>query len=331
MSINSKLGKLEKIDDLRSIWDTEARDFTPWLAKEENLTLLGDTIGMDLELEATEKDVGPFRADILCKETTSPEHWVLIENQIERTDHVHLGQILTYAAGLNAVTIVWIAKQFSDEHRASLDWLNEMTVEEVKFFGLEIELWRIGESPIAPKFNIVSKPNEWTKGGGGTAKSGTDLTETQKLQLEYWTAFGEYMQKNAKTMRSAKPHPANWLNFSMGRAYFGASAVLDTRGKRIAIRMYIEGPHSDAHYQLLLVDKEQIEAEFGEALSWEELPHRKSSYVSLYKENEDPTDKACWSRQHEWLLIRLEKFREIFSERIKALDAGDWTPDIAEN
>jgi hypothetical protein len=113
-------------------------------------------------LEAQERSVGLFRADILCKETTT-DNWVLIENQLERTDHVHLGQLLTYAAGLQAVTIVWIAQYFTEEHRAALDWLNEITDERFNFFGLEIELWRIENSPVAPKFNVVCKPNDWTK------------------------------------------------------------------------------------------------------------------------------------------------------------------------
>ena len=119
------LGRLKRIDDLREVWKTEAQDFTPWLAKEENLTLLGETLNLELELEAVEKDVGPFRADILCRDIDD-DSLVLVENQVERTDHRHLGQILTYAAGLNTVTIVWVAKSFTDEHRAALDWLNEI-------------------------------------------------------------------------------------------------------------------------------------------------------------------------------------------------------------
>jgi hypothetical protein len=138
MSIKT-LGRLQKVE-LREAWLSESRDFTPWLAQEENLNLLGEAIGIELELESQEKDVGPFRADILCKDT-STDNWVLIENQLERTDHSHLGQLLTYAAGLNAVTIVWIAERFTEEHRATLDWLNERTDEKINLFGLEIELW----------------------------------------------------------------------------------------------------------------------------------------------------------------------------------------------
>jgi hypothetical protein len=155
------LGRLERVD-LRTAWLSESGDFTPWLASEENISLLGDTIHLELEVEAQEKNVGPFRADILCKDTAS-DNWVLIENQLERTDHSHLGQLITYAAGLQAVTIVWIAERFTEEHRAALDWLNEATSEDINFFGLEVERWRIGNSPVAPKFNVVSSPNDWTR------------------------------------------------------------------------------------------------------------------------------------------------------------------------
>lgn len=123
------LGRLEKVD-LRIVWTHEANHFTPWLAQENNLALLGDTIGLDLELSSREQSVGPYRADIVCKDTIT-DSWVLIENQLERTDHTHLGQLLTYAAGLDAVTIVWIAPRITDEHRAALDWLNEVTDERI--------------------------------------------------------------------------------------------------------------------------------------------------------------------------------------------------------
>ena len=128
----------------------------------KRLEILGKEIGIDLEVEATEKHVGPFRADILCKDTING-NWVLIENQLEPTDHKHLGQLLTYATGLKAVTIIWIAERFTEEHRATLDWLNNITDETLNFFGIEVELWKIGDSPSAPRFRMVSKPNDWTK------------------------------------------------------------------------------------------------------------------------------------------------------------------------
>ena len=150
MSADS-LGQLARVD-LRQVWENEARDFTPWLARPENIALLGDTLGLELDVESTEADVGPYRADIVCRDMGggSPDgELVLVENQLGRTNHEHLGQLLTYAAGLAAVKVVWIAAPFTDEHRSALDWLNERTDRNVNFFGLEIELWRIGGSPTA--------------------------------------------------------------------------------------------------------------------------------------------------------------------------------------
>ena len=171
------LGRLERVE-LREVWTTEDQDFTPWLAQETNLAVLSETLNMELVTEGIEQGVGPFRADILCQDTQD-DSLVLIENQLERTDHTHLGQLLTYAAGLQTVTIIWVAATFTDEHRAALDWLNEITDNRFRFFGLEIELWRIGDSPAAPKFNVVSKPNEWTRSVSKASRHRrfTDLTE----------------------------------------------------------------------------------------------------------------------------------------------------------
>ena len=108
---------------------------------------------------------------------------------------------MTYAAGLNAVTIVWIAERFTEEHRAALDWLNERTDEKINLFGLEIELWRIGDSPIAPKFNIISQPNDWSRTVQQAAATGGQLSKHKQLQLKFWTAFKEYMEAKGSFVR----------------------------------------------------------------------------------------------------------------------------------
>ena len=150
------LSKLEEVD-LKYYWKHEERDFTPWLSEEENIALLGETIGMDLEVIGKEESVGSYRADILCKDSSNG-HFVVIENQLEQTDHKHLGQIATYAAGLNASSCIWIAKSFTEEHRAAIDWLNSISDDDHNFFAIEIKLYRIGESPLAPTFNVVANP-----------------------------------------------------------------------------------------------------------------------------------------------------------------------------
>ncbi len=182
------LGSLQKVE-LREIWASESSDFTPWLTRPENLKLLGDTIGIELDLDSQEKEVGPFRCDIVCKDADG--RVVVIENQIEDTDHSHLGQLLTYAAGLDAIIVVWVAQEFTEEHRAAIDWLNENINTGVSFFAIEIEAWKIGDSAPAPKFNIVAKPNKWSHTIKQSVKSG-DLTETQKLRIEYWAALISY-------------------------------------------------------------------------------------------------------------------------------------------
>ena len=170
---------------------------------------------MSLGVESTECGVGPFRADILCRNQVD-DSFVLIENQIESTDHSHLGQLLTYAAGLAAVTIIWVASRFTDEHRAALDWLNTITNEKFNFFGLEIELWRIGASPAAPKFNVVCQPNEWVRTTGRAVRNGDDLSPTRQQQQEYWTTFKALLTQSRSGLRTGSPRPESSFGVAWG-------------------------------------------------------------------------------------------------------------------
>lgn len=316
------IGRLEPVL-LRELWETEAQDFTPWLAEERNISLLGDTLQLDLEVQAQEKEVGPFRADILCKDTAN-NAWVLIENQLERTDHTHLGQLMTYAAGLDAVTIVWLASRFTEEHRAALDWLNRITEEGISFFGLEIELWRIGSSPIAPKFNIVARPNDWSKTVKTDAKKG-QLSETQNMQLEYWTQFREFMQGSGTPLRCQKPQPCNWTSFAIGRAYFTLVAKINSQAKEGAVFLCISGAEKEAHFNLLKTHyREQVEGQMQYDLEWRELPEAKESQIVVHLNNADPSDREDWPKQHKWLKAVLEKFNGVFRPIVKELDASEY-------
>ena len=137
------LGRLVPVE-VRDYWTHEAHEFTPWLAEPDSIKLLGDTLGLQLEVEKTEATVGPFRADILCKDPSS-EELVVIENQLEGSDDAHLGALLTYGAGVASGTIIWVARSLTDQHRAALDWLNRVTESGVNFFVVEIA--RPGGSP----------------------------------------------------------------------------------------------------------------------------------------------------------------------------------------
>jgi hypothetical protein len=162
------LGRLRRVAQPRDVWPTEAADFTPWLAA--NLDVLADELGMALALVATEVPVGEFRLDI--KAETADGKIVIVENQLERTDHGHLGQLLVYASGLEAAIVVWVAPSFRDDHRRTLDWMNERTDEAVSFFGVEVAIVQIADGPRAPVFEVVSRPNDWQKQVKTTATGG---------------------------------------------------------------------------------------------------------------------------------------------------------------
>jgi hypothetical protein len=295
--------------------------FTPWLARPENLKLLSETIGIELECEAEEKEVGPFRADILCKDMAT-DSWVLIENQLERTDHTHLGQLITYAAGLEAVTIVWISQRFTDEHRAALDWLNEKTDQGINFFGLEVELWRIGESPVAPKFNVVSKPNEWTR----TVREGAtpELTEAKRIQLNFWMAYENLLHE--KGFPCSKPKPQSWINHSIGMTGARLSSLASMWNSitnsfsipEIGVQLVLDGNAAKDVFAALEARKEEIETEIGFPLTWSCPTESRVCRVYARKDAEIRNPKL-WAEQHNWLLATLEKFYRVFRPIVKEL------------
>ena len=155
-----ELGKLSVVSDLRKAWPHEAHDFTPWLAS--NIDVLGDEIGIDISIEETESAVGSFNVDIFATDADTGKR-IIIENQLEDTDHDHLGKLITYASGKSAALVIWIVKRAREEHRAAIEWLNAHTDEDVGFILCEIKLYSIDNSVIAPKFEIVEQPNNWAK------------------------------------------------------------------------------------------------------------------------------------------------------------------------
>ena len=321
------LGRLEKVD-LRDVWTKEDSDFTPWLAREENLSVLAGTLGLELELEAEEKAVGPFRADILCRDTGS-NAWVLIENQLERTDHNHLGQLLTYASGLQAVTIIWIASRFTEEHRSTLDWLNRITDTGFHFFGLEVELWRIGNSPPAPKFNIVSKPNDWSRSVAQAARAidETELSETRVLQRDYWSAFQPVLNKVSSALSgNRKPQAYPFMSYPIGRTGFSLNPVIHLRNRQIRTELYLTGRNAKAFFHLLHIEKEAIERELDFRLEWHELPAGLDSRIAICLDDANPGDQSDWPRQHEWLATHLNDLHRVFVSRVRALNADNWRP-----
>ena len=321
MTTANELARLERIDDLQSVWENEAWDFTPWLARPENLTVLSDALGIELETAGQEVRVGPFRADIVCKDT-SDDSWVLIENQMERTDHTHLGQLLTYAAGLQTVTIVWVAKRFTQQHRAALDWLNEITDEQFRFFGAEIELYRIGKSPYALRFNIVSRPNDWSS---STQRAVSTDSVSGTLHLCFWTQFREHLDENYGHIKQKAPAAKPYMDYPVGKGGFSIPVYRSTSDKQVWVGLRIAGPDHIAYFDLLRQMRDAIEREIGYRLDWQgEIQN--ASRVIRPPLTADPSDESDWPNQVEWAAKTLADFDRVFRPRVKELNAADWQP-----
>ena len=306
------LGKLEHVN-LRKQWPDEAKNFTPWLSSEEGLTLLGEAIGMELELEATEVTVGHYRADIVAKDTLSNQY-VVIENQLESTNHDHIGKLFTYAASFNASVLIWIAGKHREEHRQAIDWFNEITFENVDFYGIEVELLKIGNSSLAPNIKIVSKPNESTR---SIRAEKAKITEGGSLKVEWWTSFNEYIDDHALDVQKRKPHVYHWYDIAIGKSGVRLSLkVRFIRGVAISCEVYIDD--SKDMFHSFYKKKDQIESIIGEKLEWHELPEAKASKIVLsYKI--DPNAKDNRNKCFKWYADTLANFRKAFMPLLKNL------------
>jgi hypothetical protein len=303
------LAKLKQVGP-RKLWPEEDKDFTPWLSSKEGLTLLGEKLGMELELENTEVTVGNYRADIVAKDTLTNSH-IVIENQLSQTDHDHIGKLLTYAASFDAKAIVWIAENIRAEHRQTIDWLNNITMKDVDFYGIEIELLQIGDSPYAPNFKIVSQPNEGTR----VIRTGT-MTKGDTLKLEYWTAFNDYLTSHGKPVNIRTAFPQHWYDVSIGKSGAHIALTLRTNMKDIGCEIYMGGDDAKELFQFLIRDTAAIEEVTG-PLEWHELPEGKASRIVARKAL-DPTQKDKWDSCFQWYLDYITKFKKEFVPRIKS-------------
>ncbi len=308
------LGRLEKVG-LRSIWKNEATHFTPWLGSEENFALLGATIQMDLEVVSQEEKVGLFRADILCKNIEN-DSYVLIENQFEHTDHKHLGQLLTYAAGLDAVTILWVAEHFTEEHRATLDWLNRLTAEDINFFGVEIELYRIGDSLAAPKFNLVAKPNNWAKHIRNAARN-AEVSEIKQIQHQYWQEFKKLIEPIKGEFNLREPAPSYFYIITFGRGDSRLRVFANARDKRGGVIFVLRGPDANEKFHSL---KSQYETEvasvFNNSVEWQFVEGREKQNIIYRIPDLDCLNKEDWKRQHQMLLEIVNKMYLYFIAKV---------------
>lgn len=305
------LSKLEEIKDLRTVWSHEALDFTPWLSQDDNITLLADSIGIDITVDETESSVGDFNVDIFASETGT-DRKIIIENQLEDTNHDHLGKLITYASGKSADIVIWVVKHAREEHKAAIEWLNNHTDDSVGFFLCEIKLYRIGNSEPAVKFEVIEKPNDWTK----EIKKSESINETQQLRYDYWVAFEDYAFKNptfAKNFKKRKPSKNHWLNFSIGSSACHIAVSQIKQRNELNVELYISD--DTELYNSLYENKTDIELTSGLSFDWRELPDRKASRIVLEK-SVQLENKNAWGSQFEWLIDVMVKMKTTFSKYI---------------
>jgi len=313
-----RVGQIESVD-IRAVWADEARDLTPWLA--ENPDLLGEALGMDLEFEGQEVSVGPFSADLLFRAGDGAA--VVVENMINPTDHDHLGKIITYAAGLDAACAVLVAERFRPEHRSALEWLNRHSTDEVSFFGIELEVWKIGDSDPAPRLDVVVQPDEWAREVRATAGH---LTLTQELYRKFWTMFLAAFHEAYPGWSNGKTPPkGSWIDFpaagtgtryrasfNLGQGYTGfrVELYLDT-GEEVETRAVF-----DDVCAFISGDPEQLSIEIVK----EELETKRASRVAAYYPSPvRVNDTDQWPSVQEWALKNLGTLRDTFDPFLEGL------------
>lgn len=299
----TNLGTLKEITDLRSIWPHEALNFTPWVA--ENVDLLADAVGLDITVDETESSVGDFNVDIYASETGT-DRKIIIENQLEDTDHDHLGKLITYASGKGADVVIWVVKHAREEHKAAVEWLNNHTDDKIGFFLCEIKLFQIGDSQIAPAFTVIERPNDWTKEIRKTASANS----TQQQRLEYWQAFNDYAFSDANFSRifnKRKPTTDHWMDFSIGSS--ACHIAVSQKRKAVDVELYINDDKE--LFKSLFAYKDEIEKNMEMELEWKELPERKASRI-LIEKTVDLDDRATWPEQFDYIMDTCIKMKRAF-------------------
>lgn len=309
-----EFGELKSVP-VRVKWSKEAHEFTPWLA--QNIKRLNDAIGLELEVENTEVAAGPYSADILAKDTAN-DQYVVIENQLEKTNHDHLGKSITYASVLNAKCIIWIAPEFTPEHSKAVDWLNDNTVDDISFYGVQIELWQIDDSKHALKFNVISKPNEAVRQATKT-KSSEELTDAKKFQYDFWQRFRVKLEKTKKIPSLQSPAPQYWYNVALGKSGIHISNTCNTDSPNtVGVRIYISNRIVDKVLPYLETRKAEIEKTIGKSLTWNPNPNNQDKVIVLLNETNFEDDKKI-EEALDWLVDHTLKFKEAFSKALKEM------------
>lgn len=268
------IGKFVEVD-IRDLWKHEQYDFSEWLSKEENIENLNDILGLTLVDISKEAYVGSYRCDIFAKDETTGTK-VIIENQLEASNHDHLGKIITYASGLDAKVVVWIVKQAKEEHRSAIEWLNNNTNNELNFFLIELHAYKIDDSNPAPMFEVIEKPNGFIK-NTKAINNQDNLKKSQSERLEFWNKFNEVVEQNGKPFNIRKATTDHWYDVALGTSEAHISINLVNKSSYVVIDVYIND--NKELFDKLMDKKDIIESELGFKLVWDRLDNGKASRI----------------------------------------------------
>ena len=312
--MEQKLGKIKRVD-LRNIWEKEDKEFTPWL--KENIDLLSEKLGIEIIDTQIEEKIGDFKLDIIGKEANTKK-FVAVENQLESTDHNHLGQLITYSAGVNAGIIIWIAKELREEHKRALEWLNENSISEISFFGVEVHAISIDNSNPAVDFRVIVKPNDWER----NIKSST-TTDTEISYVDFYSKLVNFYSGINPKFRKVKPQPQNWLNFgaaSRGGLYFGWAFRM---GNRFSVELYID-TGDEIENKRIFDELKKYKDDLGiKGVEWEELETKRACRIVIYRKTSGPI-KSLRDREKndliDWGAEQMKTFSDTFSKYINKIE-----------
>lgn len=271
------IGKLEEVD-IRELWKHEQYDFSEWLSKKENIENLNDILGLTLVDISKETYVGSYRCDLFAKDETTGIK-VIIENQLEMSNHDHLGKIITYASGLDAKVVVWIVKEAREEHRSAIEWLNNNTNSNINFFLIEIHAYKIGNSDNAPMFQVIEQPNDFIK-NNKSINSNDTMNKSQSQRLEFWNQFNNVLVERGKPFNVRKATTDHWYNVAIGTSDAHIDITLVNKDSVIGVELYITD--NKELFDKLYQKKDEIEADLGFCLDWRRLNNSKASRIITF-------------------------------------------------
>jgi hypothetical protein len=310
-----KISKRTSIANLRSIWPKET-DFSDWLVTEDGLELIASDMGIQVENPQRECRPGDFPCDIVGHVLGDENHKVVIENQFGRTDHDHLGKLLTYTAAHSATTAIWITEEVSDDHRKVIDWLNDNTPPSISLYLAQLKAYKIGDSPVAPQLDIVCRPNLQVKVQHENISEASK--ETQLWRKQFWEEILTYIKSRQPPFSVQSASADSWINISIGRSNIYLELTLTPRNKCIACALRITVAWKDEAFKQLKLQEAAIETEIGEPLQWLSGVGQKSSKIML-KANIDPSNPLERDQVKTWMYERSLGFYQAFHGRVNKL------------